>query len=188
MNEGVQPHNVNQVAPDPVGASGLRVAVVIPAYNRSALLARTLASLAQQPDTSAFEVHVCDDGSDEDIRGVVEAVDGLDDPLPLSASRRIRGRSGPESGRSSRQRRHPPIARLGLHRSPGLRRTPSGLARVVGKIGRDRQSFQPSGRDIRRRRALSKPIAAPVRRSPARRRGVSCLRLLEHLAPFDLLP
>ena len=78
MNEGVQPHNVNQVAPDPVGASGLRVAVVIPAYNRSALLARTLASLAQQSDTSAFEVHVCDDGSDEDIRGVVEAVDGLD--------------------------------------------------------------------------------------------------------------
>jgi GT2 family glycosyltransferase len=78
VNEGVQPHNVNQVAPDPVGASGLRVAVVIPAYNRSALLASTLASLAQQPDTSVFEVHVCDDGSDEDIRGVVEAVDGLD--------------------------------------------------------------------------------------------------------------
>ena len=78
MNEGVQPHNVNQVAPDPVRASGLRVAVVIPAYNRSALLARTLTSLAQQSDTSAFEVHVSDDGSDEDIRGVVESVDGLD--------------------------------------------------------------------------------------------------------------
>ena len=78
MSEGVQPHNVNQVAPDPIGASGLRVAVVIPAYNRSELLARTLASLAQQPDTSTFEVHVCDDGSDEDIRGVVESVDGLD--------------------------------------------------------------------------------------------------------------
>ena len=78
MIEGVQPHNVNQVAPDPVRASGLRVAVVIPAYNRSALLARTLASLTQQPDTSAFEVHVCDDGSDEDIRDVVESVDGLD--------------------------------------------------------------------------------------------------------------
>ena len=78
MSEGVQPHNVNQVAPDPVGASGLRVGVVIPAYNRSALLARTLASLTQQTDTSTFEVHVCDDGSEEDIRGVVESVDGLD--------------------------------------------------------------------------------------------------------------
>ncbi|HJR91510.1 MAG TPA: glycosyltransferase, partial [Acidimicrobiia bacterium] len=74
----MQPHNVNQVAPDPVGASELRVAVVIPAYNRPALLARTLASLAKQADTSIFEVHVCDDGSGEDIRGVVESVDGLD--------------------------------------------------------------------------------------------------------------
>lgn len=78
MTEGVQPHNVNEVAPDPAGASGLRVAVVIPAYNRPALLARTLASLTHQRDTSEFEVHVCDDGSEEDVRGVVESVDGLD--------------------------------------------------------------------------------------------------------------
>ena len=78
MTEGVQPHNVNEVAPDPAGASDLRVAVVIPAYNRSALLARTLGSLAEQTDTSVFEVHVCDDGSEEDIRSVVESVDGLD--------------------------------------------------------------------------------------------------------------
>ncbi|HEU4916022.1 MAG TPA: glycosyltransferase [Acidimicrobiia bacterium] len=73
----VQPHNVNDLEPDPEAAAGLRVGVVIPVYNRSKLLSRTLASLAAQEATD-FEVHVCDDGSEEDIRAVVDASQGLE--------------------------------------------------------------------------------------------------------------
>ena len=52
----------------------LRVAVVIPAYNRAAVLERTLASLtAQAYPADLLTVVVADDGSTEDIRSVVES-------------------------------------------------------------------------------------------------------------------
>lgn len=48
-----------------------RISVVIPVYNRSQELHRALASLAHQTMRD-FEVVVCDDGSTEDIRAVLE--------------------------------------------------------------------------------------------------------------------
>lgn len=75
----VFPHNVNHFDPDPDRGRELKVSVVIPAYNRSALLSRTLESLAaQRSDSPIFEVHVSDDGSEEDIESVVDSVEGLE--------------------------------------------------------------------------------------------------------------
>jgi GT2 family glycosyltransferase len=51
--------------------------VVIPTYNRSALLRRTLESLTQQTIPAAgFEVVVADDGSSDDTRAVVDSFAG----------------------------------------------------------------------------------------------------------------
>lgn len=56
--------------PDPEPT--LRVAVVLPVYNRTDLLARTLAGLvAQTYPHDLFEVVVADDGSEEDVAAVV---------------------------------------------------------------------------------------------------------------------
>jgi len=75
----VQPHNIHQVVPDRELGRLLTLSVVIPAYNRSATLRRTLDALAAQvEDSPRFDVHVADDGSEEDIRSVVEATSGLD--------------------------------------------------------------------------------------------------------------
>ncbi|WP_328348271.1 glycosyltransferase [Micromonospora sp. NBC_00421] len=50
------------------------ISVVVPTYNRSALLHRTLAALAdQRMPTARFEVVVADDGSTDDTRQTVEA-------------------------------------------------------------------------------------------------------------------
>src|ERR687892_2680513 len=79
MTAVVQPHNINDVTPDRERGRSLTVSVVIPTYNRSAILARTLESLAsQEPDSPRFDVHVADDGSEEDIASIVEAAVGLD--------------------------------------------------------------------------------------------------------------
>lgn len=79
MTHGLPPHNIHHVAPDPEGGRKLTVSVVIPVYNRGPLLARTLESLAaQEPDSPRFDVHIGDDGSEEDIRSVVDAASGLD--------------------------------------------------------------------------------------------------------------
>ena len=79
MTADVQPHNIHDVTPDIERGRSLTVSVVIPTYNRSAILARTLESLAaQQADSPRFDVHVADDGSEEDISSVVEAANGLD--------------------------------------------------------------------------------------------------------------
>lgn len=79
MTAVVRPHNINDVTPDRDKARSLTVSVVIPTYNRSAILARTLESLASQAaDSPRFDVHVADDGSEEDIRSVIEAAIGLD--------------------------------------------------------------------------------------------------------------
>jgi len=75
----VQPHNIHDITPDREKGRSLKVSVVIPTYNRSSILARTLESLATQTsDSPPFDVHVADDGSEEDIRSVVEAAVGLD--------------------------------------------------------------------------------------------------------------
>jgi hypothetical protein len=75
----VQPHNIHDITPDREKGRSLTVSVVIPTYNRSSILARTLESLATQtPDSPRFDVHVADDGSEEDIRSVVEAAIGVD--------------------------------------------------------------------------------------------------------------
>jgi glycosyltransferase involved in cell wall biosynthesis len=68
------------------------VSIVIPAYNRSAVLARTLAGiagLAFPPDR--LEVIVADDGSDEDLTTVVEATAS---PFPLRFVRQERAGFG----------------------------------------------------------------------------------------------
>jgi GT2 family glycosyltransferase len=79
MSRDVQPHNIHDRAPDPEGGKLLKVSVVIPAYNRGDLLAVTLESLARQrPDSPDYEVHVADDGSDEDLASVVASAQGLD--------------------------------------------------------------------------------------------------------------
>lgn len=97
MSPTVQPHNINDVAPDRDKGGTLTVSVVIPTYNRSAILARTLESLAaQEPDSPRFEVHVADDGSEEDIRSVVESAAGLD----VHYHRRERDRFGAGQARN----------------------------------------------------------------------------------------
>jgi len=48
------------------------VAVIVPVYNRSSLLANVLAGLSRQSYDRTFEVVVVDDGSQEDIRQVVD--------------------------------------------------------------------------------------------------------------------
>lgn len=79
MTLEVQPHNIHHIVPDQELGRQLTLSVVIPAYNRSATLRRTLDSLAAQvKDSPQFEVHVADDGSEEDIRSVVETTHGLD--------------------------------------------------------------------------------------------------------------
>jgi cellulose synthase/poly-beta-1,6-N-acetylglucosamine synthase-like glycosyltransferase len=79
MTAVVQPHNINDVTTDRERGRALTVSVVIPTYNRSAILARTLESLAsQEPDSPRFDVHVADDGSEENIASIVEAAVGLD--------------------------------------------------------------------------------------------------------------
>lgn len=50
---------------------GMGVTVIIPTYNRSDLLERTLVCLKhQEADNSLFEVIVCDDGSSDDTKEV----------------------------------------------------------------------------------------------------------------------
>ncbi len=57
-----------------MASSRLRVAVVIPAYNRASVLERTLASLTPQTyPADLITVVVADDGSSEDIRSIVES-------------------------------------------------------------------------------------------------------------------
>ena len=79
MTTDAHPHNIHDILPDRDMGRRLRVSVVIPAYNRSSLLAKTLDSLAaQEPDSPGFDVHVADDGSEEVIRSVVHSVEDLD--------------------------------------------------------------------------------------------------------------
>ena len=79
MTTEVQPHNIHTIVPDRDGGRRLSVSVVIPVYNRPATLSRTLEALANQaPDSPKFDVHVADDGSEEDMLSVVEAAQGLD--------------------------------------------------------------------------------------------------------------
>ncbi len=68
------------------------VSVVVPAYNRSPVLARTLAGivgLAFPPDR--LEVIVADDGSDEDLTSVIEASES---PFPIRLVRQERAGFG----------------------------------------------------------------------------------------------
>src|SRR5919106_2379808 len=91
MSPNVEPHNIHNLRPDPEKGRSLIVSVVIPTYNRAAILTRTLESLASQnPDSPKFEIHVADDGSEEDIRSVVETVTGAD----IHYHRRERDRFG----------------------------------------------------------------------------------------------
>ena len=57
-------------------ASDVAVSVVIPTYNRSALLRRCLLSLSDQDYPGGYEVIVVDDGSEDDTARVVAALEG----------------------------------------------------------------------------------------------------------------
>lgn len=79
MTVSVQPHNIHDLAPDDERGLRQEVAVVIPAYNRPELLSATVESLSSQAlPTPRFEVHVVDDGSDEDLESIVRGTRGLD--------------------------------------------------------------------------------------------------------------
>jgi glycosyltransferase involved in cell wall biosynthesis len=71
-----------------------RFSVVIPVYNRAAELRRALESLLAQTERN-FEVIVCDDGSTEDIRAVVQ---------PLTHALRLQYQRIPNSGGPARPR------------------------------------------------------------------------------------
>lgn len=71
------------------------ISVVIPVYNRCEELRRALVSLARQTCRN-FEVIVCDDGSTDDIRGVVE---GFVDQIDLHYQR-IENSGGPARPRN----------------------------------------------------------------------------------------
>jgi glycosyltransferase involved in cell wall biosynthesis len=51
----------------------MECSVIIPTYNRSHRLRELLASLAAQDGACRFDVIVCDDGSADDTRAVVES-------------------------------------------------------------------------------------------------------------------
>ena len=64
----------NSIEPSTMESSTDRVAIVIPVRNRPDLLAKCLESLACQTlPAGVSEVLVCDDGSSEDLAGVVES-------------------------------------------------------------------------------------------------------------------
>jgi len=71
------------------------VSVVIPVYNRTWELRRALQSLADQTCRD-FEVIVCDDGSTEDVRSVVDSCAGV----PRLSYRRIANSGGPARPRN----------------------------------------------------------------------------------------
>ena len=97
MTTDVRPYNNHDITPDREKGRSLRVSVVIPVYNRSTLLAKTLDSLAAQgPEAPGFDVHVADDGSEEDISAVVAAATGLD----VHYHRRERDRFGAGQARN----------------------------------------------------------------------------------------
>ncbi len=58
-------------APRQIGTSPGRVAVVIPTYNRAALLRRAIASIRQQTRAAACELVIVDDGSTDNTAEVV---------------------------------------------------------------------------------------------------------------------
>jgi glycosyltransferase involved in cell wall biosynthesis len=79
-------------------APGLRVAVVLPVYNRVALLARAVAGLLPQTYPSHLtSVVVADDGSDEDVASAVER---FGDRLDLTVVRRERDGYGAGQARN----------------------------------------------------------------------------------------
>ena len=58
-------------------SSTFRVSVVVPVHNRPELLKQSLSSFASQDfAVDSFEVLVCDDGSTEDLRSIVEDFNG----------------------------------------------------------------------------------------------------------------
>jgi glycosyltransferase involved in cell wall biosynthesis len=68
---------ISSAADTDSGPAVLLASVVIPTYNRSALLRRTLESLTRQTlAASQFEVIVADDGSSDDTRAVAESFAG----------------------------------------------------------------------------------------------------------------
>jgi GT2 family glycosyltransferase len=90
----LEAHNINTVTPDPGAGRETSVAVVIPVYNRSGLLVQALESLADQDDSGHLEIHVCDDGSEEDIAGALATAAGL------NVSYHIQERAGFGAGRA----------------------------------------------------------------------------------------
>ena len=75
------------------------VSVIIPCYNRSALLRQAISSCACQTHQD-LEVIVVDDGSEEDLRGAVDAArgDGLGERLKYVRQERKGGGSARNSG------------------------------------------------------------------------------------------
>ena len=62
-----------------ISGSQVRATVIIPTYNRPALLSRQLSCLAQQKGDLIEEVLICDDGSSTDT---IAAVEPFEDQLP----------------------------------------------------------------------------------------------------------
>ncbi len=127
------------------------VTIAIPAYNRPALLAETLNSIAEQTVGTGLEVIVCDDGRLRETRTVVErftrgAIRYLPNPEPLGAvgnwNRCLRAASGewvmvlheddalyPWYLECTLPHLRPDIAAVCMQTSRGLVRPPAGRPR-----------------------------------------------------------
>lgn len=86
MNRWTAPENDTRGLPTPPHQSDVKVSVVIPVFNRVALLERVIAGLAvQDHPPHLVEVIVADDGSTEDVAGALAA---WHDRLDLTVVRR----------------------------------------------------------------------------------------------------
>ena len=103
------------------------VSVIIPCYNRAALLRQTLASCALQSHRN-FEVIVVDDGSEEDLRSAVDLARTtmvLESGCSTASAKKGR-RERSEPGVTSSHRRVRSVPRLGRPASPRQAEDPGG--------------------------------------------------------------
>jgi glycosyltransferase involved in cell wall biosynthesis len=109
------------------------VSVVVPTYQRAALLGASLESLLAQEGV-AFEVVVVDDGSTDGTAAFLETSSRSSHPGRHPAARRHR--RGTERGRGGRARAARRLSRLGRHGAPG---TPGGAGGVSRSASRRRR-------------------------------------------------
>ena len=71
----VLPYNLHRIQPASEPDPDLKISVVIPVYNRSQIVRRTVESLMGQKGVAQYEVIVADDGSEEDIESALSGLE-----------------------------------------------------------------------------------------------------------------